>query len=116
MRNYFAFVAALYGVSFWLPTLIKALGFVGIRQIGLMTALPYAAAVVTMLALAWNSDRTGERRKHLALAGLLGAVFLILSVLLRATPMWGPSPRPKILAPSENAANAVPRNRGITRS
>ncbi|AXF14552.1 MFS transporter [Paraburkholderia caledonica] len=85
---YFAFVAALYGVSFWLPTLIKALGFVGIRQIGLMTALPYAAAVATMLALAWNSDRTGERRKHLALAGLLGAVFLILSVLLRATPMW----------------------------
>ncbi|WP_345816897.1 MFS transporter (plasmid) [Paraburkholderia sp. PREW-6R] len=85
---YFAFVAALYGVSFWLPTLVKALGFSGIRQIGLMTALPYAAAVVTMLVLAWNSDRTGERRKHLALAGLLGAACLVLSVLLRATPMW----------------------------
>lgn len=85
---YFAFVAALYGVSFWLPTLVKSLGFVGIRQIGLMTALPYAAAVVTMLVLAWNSDRTGERRKHLALAGTFGAVCLILSVLLRATPMW----------------------------
>ncbi|MFM0229590.1 MFS transporter [Paraburkholderia sediminicola] len=85
---YFAFVAALYGVSFWLPTLVKALGFTGIRQIGLMTALPYAAAVVTMLVLAWNSDRTGERRKHLALAGLFSAVCLVLSVLLRATPMW----------------------------
>lgn len=85
---YFLFVAALYGVSFWLPTLIKALGFDGIRQIGLMTALPYAAAVVTMLAFAWNSDRTGERRKHLAVAGVIGAIFLILSVLSRASPMW----------------------------
>ncbi|WP_260853882.1 MFS transporter [Paraburkholderia sp. BCC1886] len=85
---YFAFVAALYGVSFWLPTLVKALGFNGIRQIGLMTALPYAAAVVAMLAFAWNSDRTGERRKHLALAGLFGAACLVLSVLLRATPTW----------------------------
>ncbi|WP_241024081.1 MFS transporter [Paraburkholderia sp. Ac-20340] len=85
---YFAFVAALYGVSFWLPTLIKALGYTGIREIGSMTAVPYAAAVVTMLILAWSSDRTGERRKHLAVAALLGAVGLILSVLLRASPTW----------------------------
>jgi MFS family permease len=85
---YFAFVAALYGVSFWLPTLIKALGFVGIRQIGFMTALPYAAAVVLMLVLAWSSDRTGERRKHLGFAAVLGALCLTLSVLLRATPTY----------------------------
>jgi nitrate/nitrite transporter NarK len=85
---YFAFVAALYGVSFWLPTLIKALGYTGIREIGSMTAVPYAAAVVTMLILAWSSDRTGERRKHLAVAALLGAVGLVLSVLLRANPTW----------------------------
>lgn len=85
---YFLFVAALYGVSFWLPTLIKALGFVGLRQIGFMTALPYAAAVITMLALAWNSDRTGERRKHLAAAGVLGGASLILSVVWHADPWW----------------------------
>jgi MFS family permease len=85
---YFAFVAALYGVSFWLPTLIKALGYSGIREIGTMTALPYAAAVVTMLVLAWSSDRTGERRKHLAFAAFLGASCLVLSVLLRANATW----------------------------
>jgi nitrate/nitrite transporter NarK len=85
---YFAFVAALYGVSFWLPTLIKALGYTGIREIGSMTAVPYGAAVVTMLVFAGSSDRTGERRKHLAVAALLGAVGLVLSVLLRAHPTW----------------------------
>ncbi|SSW63712.1 Putative metabolite transport protein NicT [Achromobacter veterisilvae] len=85
---YFLFVAALYGVSFWLPTLIKTLGFSDIRQIGFMTALPYAAAVVTMLALAWNSDRTGERRLHLAAAGVLGGASLVLSVVWHAQPWW----------------------------
>ncbi|KGD99810.1 MFS transporter [Achromobacter sp. RTa] len=85
---YFLFVAALYGVSFWLPTLIKTLGFSDLRQIGLLTALPYAAAVVTMLALAWNSDRTSERRGHLAAAGLLGGVSLALSVVWHADPWW----------------------------
>ncbi|OBR54118.1 MFS transporter [Paraburkholderia tropica] len=85
---YFLFVAALYGVSFWLPTLIKALGYTDIREIGSMTAVPYAAAVATMLILAWSSDRTGERRKHLAVAALLGAASLVLSVLLRANPAW----------------------------
>jgi len=85
---YFAFVAALYGVSFWLPTLIKALGYAGLAEIGWMTAVPYAAAVAAMLALAWNSDRTGERRRHLACAGLTGAAALVLSVVLRADPVW----------------------------
>jgi MFS family permease len=85
---YFLFVAALYGVSFWLPTLIKTLGFSDLRQIGFMTALPYAAAVVAMLALAWNSDRTGERRLHLAAAGVLGGASLVLSVVWHAQPWW----------------------------
>ncbi|WP_321794737.1 MFS transporter [Caballeronia sp. J97] len=85
---YFSFVAALYGVSFWLPTLVKALGFVGVRQIGFMSALPYAAAIVLMLVLAWSSDRTGERRRHLAFAAVIGATCLALTVMLRATPTY----------------------------
>ncbi|SDV46914.1 MFS transporter [Chitinasiproducens palmae] len=83
---YFCFVAALYGVSFWLPTLIKALGYANLRDIGAMTAIPYAAAVIAMLTLAWHSDRTGERRKHLAAAALAGAASLVASVALRAHP------------------------------
>lgn len=85
---YFCFVAALYGVSFWLPTLIKALGYTSLSQIGWMTAIPYGAAVVAMLALAWSSDRNHERRWHLAFAGTVGGVLLVASVLLRANPMW----------------------------
>lgn len=84
---YFSFVAALYGVGFWLPSLIQALGVHDLRQIGLLTAIPYGAAIVVMLTLSWSSDRLRERRKHLALTGLVGAISLVLSVVLREMPV-----------------------------
>ncbi len=43
-------------------------------QIGLLTAVPHLCAVVGMILFGFNSDRTGERRNHLALAAVLGAV------------------------------------------
>jgi nitrate/nitrite transporter NarK len=78
---YFSYVMGLYGVSFWLPTIIKAMGFADPLHIGLMSAIPYGAAVIVMLIVARSADRLRERRWHVAIPGLLGAVGLLLSVL-----------------------------------
>ncbi|BEG74978.1 MFS transporter [Achromobacter xylosoxidans] len=77
---YFFFTMGLYGVSFWLPSLVKASGVTDTMQIGLLSSIPYAAAVVGMILISRNSDATGERRWHLSLAGLLGALGLAASV------------------------------------
>ena len=77
---YFSFVMGLYGVSFWLPTIIKATGVKDAFQIGMLTAIPYGSAVVAMIFVSRNADRTGERRWHIAVPALLGAVGLVLSV------------------------------------
>ena len=77
---YFFFTMGLYGVSFWLPSLVKASGVTDTMQIGLLSSIPYAAAVVGMILISRNSDATGERRWHLSLAGLLGALGLTASV------------------------------------
>ena len=82
---YFSFVMGLYGVSFWLPTIIKATGVKDALQIGLLTAIPYGCAVVAMILVSRSADRTRERRWHIAVPALLGAVGLVLSVL------WGQS-------------------------
>ena len=37
---YFGFVAALYGMQFWLPQIVKAFGFTN-AQTGFVTAVPY---------------------------------------------------------------------------
>ncbi|MEO8937167.1 MAG: MFS transporter [Burkholderiaceae bacterium] len=80
---YFSFVMGLYGISFWLPTIIKQTGISDALTIGLLSAIPWAFAVVSMVLVARHADRTGERRWHIAIPGLLGAVGLVLSVLWR---------------------------------
>lgn len=78
---YFSFVMGLYGVGFWLPTIIKGTGVNDPLTIGLLAAIPYAVAVVAMIAIAYSADRHRERRWHLALPALAGAIGLVLSVL-----------------------------------
>ena len=56
--------------------------------IGLLVALPYAAAVVCMIWTSRHSDRTGERRWHIAIPAIAGAVGLVASTLVPQTPLW----------------------------
>ncbi|MFD1557956.1 MFS transporter [Paraburkholderia silviterrae] len=78
--TYFSFVMGLYGVSFWLPTIIKATGVKDALMIGLLAAIPFAAAVVGMLLAAKSADRMRERRWHIAIPAAIGALGLVLSV------------------------------------
>lgn len=79
---YFCCIMGLYGISFWLPQLIKNAGAKDVLQIGLLTAIPYGAAAIGMVVISRNSDRTGERRWHIALCALLGAAGLVASTLM----------------------------------
>lgn len=78
---YLFFTMGLYGVSFWLPSIIKASGVANPLDVGLLTAIPYAAATVAMIVTGRSSDARHERRWHLALAGIAGAVGLVFSVM-----------------------------------
>ncbi|MCE2867917.1 MAG: MFS transporter [Oxalobacteraceae bacterium] len=71
-----------YGVSFFLPTIIKSMGHTDMLKIGLISMIPYSVSVIVMLLVAKNADRTGERRWHVAIPGLFGALGLALSVIL----------------------------------
>jgi len=71
----------LYSIAFWLPTIIHRTGVASPLTIGLLTAIPHGTGVVTMLILGWNSDRTHERRWHVALPMAVGAAGLALSTV-----------------------------------
>ncbi|WP_316155874.1 MFS transporter [Cupriavidus sp. BIC8F] len=77
---YFFFTMGLYGVSFWLPTIVKASGVSDPLDIGLLSAIPYAAATASMILVGQSSDTRGERRWHLAVPGVVGALGLCISV------------------------------------
>lgn len=63
---YFTTAVALYGVNFWMPTIIQELGLgkTAYLEIGLLSMIPWGIAGVAMLWWGNHSDRTGERRWH----------------------------------------------------
>jgi len=84
---YFCLVSGLYGVNFWLPTIVKGLGIDDVVTIGFVSALPWAAAALTMTAVGHSADRRRERRYHIAVPALLGAIGLAASVPLAGHPV-----------------------------
>jgi ACS family tartrate transporter-like MFS transporter len=78
---YFCIVLAIYGVSFWLPQMLQAAGLRSSAMVSLVSALPYAAAAVAMVLVGAHSDRTGERRWHVAWSALAGAAGFALTAL-----------------------------------
>lgn len=72
------FPLAIYGLSLWLPTIIKQFG-VSDATTGLLSAVPYLFAVVGLLLLPRHSDRTGERYWHIAVMSGLAALTMAAS-------------------------------------
>ncbi len=84
---YFCFIAGLYGVGFWLPTIISEMGIKSPLDVGLLTAVPYAAGAAGMVLAGKSADFHRERRWHIAIPASLGTIGLILSVLLGGHPV-----------------------------
>ncbi len=90
---YYSKSVAIYVLAFFTPTIVAGLGDrLSNTSVGVITAIPYAAAAIFMVWWARHSDRTGERRWHVGIpllvasAGLISMVFvqnsLVFSVVL----------------------------------
>ncbi len=80
----FGIIFALYGVGFWLPQIVKAMGFSNL-QTGFVVACPYVICAFAMVAWARSSDARGERIWHVVVAALLGASGLAAAALLHTS-------------------------------
>jgi MFS family permease len=79
--TFFFLVAGMYGISMWLPQIISSMGAKDPLRVGLLTAIPYTAAGIVMVANGFHSDRTNERKWHIAGPAAVGALGLIGSAL-----------------------------------
>jgi MFS transporter, ACS family, tartrate transporter len=76
---YFLNTLVTYGVFLWLPRILREVS--GLRGAGLsaITAIPFIVALIGMVLIGRHSDRTGERKGHVAACALTGAVGLALA-------------------------------------
>jgi MFS family permease len=77
--NFLALMAE-WGVSFWLPTVLKETGQ-SIMIVGFLAALPYAVGIVMMVLVARHSDRRHERKWHMIAATTASGLCLLLAQL-----------------------------------
>ncbi|MFI5245534.1 MAG: MFS transporter [Gemmatimonadales bacterium] len=66
-----------YSLMFFFPTMLKRLSGLPDATVGLLGALPYVASFIVMQANGWHSDRTRDRRWHVAVPAFLAAAGLI---------------------------------------
>ena len=71
---YFCFIMGQYGLTFWMPTFVESSGVEGNLMIGLLSAIPFLVAIVAMNLFGRSADRRRERRWHLVVPALMGAV------------------------------------------
>ena len=70
----FSILLSAYAMGFWMPTFIKNTGVHDISTIGMLTAIPSLAALIGMLYLGASSDRYRERRWHIIIPFIIGAI------------------------------------------
>jgi ACS family tartrate transporter-like MFS transporter len=66
---------------FWLPQIIKGFGGLSNMQVGLLSAVPYIIAALVMVWWGHHSDKTGDRKWHLAIAAFIGSAGLAASAV-----------------------------------
>lgn len=78
---YFCLVLGQYVISFWMPTIIRNSGVAEPWAIGVLTAIPYSVAAISMVLVGRSSDRHREYRWHLAICACIGAGGVIFGTL-----------------------------------
>jgi ACS family tartrate transporter-like MFS transporter len=96
---YFGVVMALYGLSFWLPQIVKGFG-ASILATGFLAAVPYAFGALAMWLWSRSSDHRGETVRHTAIVCVLGAVGL-------AGAAYAPTPLAAMIALTVAAVGSV---------
>ncbi|OWY26575.1 MFS transporter [Herbaspirillum robiniae] len=76
---YFCQIIGLYGVSFWLPSIIKGSGITDNTTIGWLSAIPYLVAIPAIIITGITADRYRSRRMHFSVALVIGALGLAFS-------------------------------------
>ena len=84
---YFGVPTAMYGVTLWLPSVIRSLSGLSYLLTGLVSSLPFLMTAIAMVVVGMLSDRSGERRWHTATPAFVGAVALVAAGYGHSTAM-----------------------------
>ncbi|WP_062174636.1 MFS transporter [Burkholderia sp. PAMC 26561] len=77
----FCVLLAFFGITLWLPQIVKSLGSLSTVEAGIVSAVPYVFSALASIAIGRHSDKTGERKWHIALPAFLGAAGFVVAAI-----------------------------------
>lgn len=80
---YFCYQTGIYGFAMWLPTILRNLTSSGMTGIGFLSTLPYFACIAGLYIFGHLSDKSGNRKKYVALPLLGFAACFLASAFLQ---------------------------------
>jgi ACS family tartrate transporter-like MFS transporter len=80
---YFLNTTVTYGIFLWLPRILADASGSSGYGLSTLTSIPFVAALIAMLVIGRHSDRTGERKMHVAACAITAATGLVLAVAFR---------------------------------
>lgn len=86
--QYFSWSFGVYGLTLWIPEMIRSGSSRGIEQIGLLSAPPFLLGVVLMLTVSAISDRTLKRKPFVWPFLMLSGVGLFCSFAAASSDFW----------------------------
>lgn len=96
----FFVLAGFFGLTLWLPLILKGMTHASTLEIGFLTAIPSVFAAIGGIVVGRHSDRTGERRLHIVIPLVIGAaafcaaaeigspVLAIVAITIANTGLW----------------------------
>lgn len=96
----FSVLLGFFGLTLWLPQILKGMTHASTLEIGFLTAIPSVFATIASIVIGRHSDRTGERRLHIVIPLLIGAaafgaaavirdpVLAIVAITIANTGLW----------------------------
>ncbi|GAA4616171.1 MFS transporter [Saccharopolyspora hordei] len=86
--QYLLWSIGVYGLVFWLPSIVAAGTGQGIGMSGLLSAVPFGVAALLMVLNSRMSDRAGDRVRYVWPWLLLGGVGFLLSYVVGPDHFW----------------------------
>lgn len=71
---YFCILSANWGFTLWLPKIVQKLSGLGSFKVSLISGIPFLVEIPVLFWLGWHSDKTSERRWHVAVPVGVGAL------------------------------------------
>jgi ACS family tartrate transporter-like MFS transporter len=76
----FAIVFGIYALGFWMPQMVKAMGY-DIKETSLIVMIPYIASLAILWVIGVSSDRTGKRALHFVISSLVAVAGFAIAAI-----------------------------------